>query len=157
MSETSPPSKMAEQGFEVLPMSRPSKPLLKAVPNPEVRDRPRRRTFSAAYKLAILRELDAAAAPGDAGALLRREGLYSSHITDWRRLRELGELQSLTPKKRGRPKKQANPLVPRIAELERDLARAREALRKAHIIIEVQKKVSEMLGDGLAPDDGRND
>jgi transposase-like protein len=108
--------------------------------------RPKRRTFTAEYKLRILRELDAVTAPGQVGEVLRREGLYSSHIVDWRRQRTTGELQGLAAKKQGRPKRPQNPLEPRVASLERELARAQEELRKARLIIEVQKKVSEMLG-----------
>jgi transposase-like protein len=131
-------------------------PLLKPAPDPEVSDRPLRRTFTAEYKLRILREIDAIE-PGKAGEVLRREGLYSSHLVDWRRKREAGELQGLSVRKQGRPKRPQNPLEPKVLQLERELARAQEELRKAHIIIEVQKKVSEMLGI-LAPHEriGRN-
>lgn len=127
-------------------MSDPKKPPLKPVPDPEVMDRPRRRKFTAEYKLRILRELDAVTEPGQVGEVLRREGLYSSHIVDWRRKREAGELHGLGSKPQGRPKRDRNPLEPRVAQLERELGRAQEELRKAHLIIEVQKKVSEMLG-----------
>lgn len=138
-------------------MTDPKKPTLKAVPDPEVLDRPKRRTFTAEYKLRILRELDAITEPGQVGEVLRREGLYSSHIVDWRRKREAGELQGLAAKKQGRPAKSRNPLEPRVAELERKNARLEEELRKARIIIEVQKKVSEMLGIATADEPtGRN-
>ena len=121
-------------------------PKLSPVPDPEVRDRPRRRTFTAAYKLDILRQADACVKQGELGALLRREALYSSHLSDWRRKREAGELQALAPRKRGRKPKPRNPLAAEVAQLERDNARLEEELRKARIIIEVQKKLSEMLG-----------
>ena len=133
-------------------MSNPTttnQPGLSAVPDPEVSDRPRRRRFTAKYKLAILRELDSCAAVGSTGALLRREGLYSSHISVWRRQRENGELHGLTPKKVGRPRKKRNPLEPEVARLERKAARLQEELRKAHIIIDVQKKIASMLGNPI--------
>lgn len=129
-------------------MSESPKPSLKPVPDPEVSDRPKRRTFTAEYKLAILRELDAVTEPGGVGEVLRREGLYSSHICDWRRLRSLGELQGLAPKKTGRPRKKRDPLQDELAAERRRSARLEEELRKARLIIEVQKKVSELLGNG---------
>ncbi len=115
---------------------------------------PRRRRFSAAYKLAILRELDRCSESGQIGAVLRREGLYSSHIVDWRRKRAAGELQALSPKKTGRPRKQWNPLRTEVERLERDNARLEEELRKARIIIDVQKKLSTILGIALPETDG---
>lgn len=138
-------------------MSETIKPSLKPVPDPEVLDRPKRRTFTAAYKLNILRELDALSEPGQVGEVLRREGLYSSHICDWRRLRALGELQALEPKKTGRPKKEQHPLELRLAEAERKAARLEDELRKAHLIIDFQKKVSEMLGIVASSGTGRTD
>jgi transposase-like protein len=129
-------------------------PKLLPVPDPEVRDRPRRRTFTAAYKLDILREADACNEPGEIGTLLRREGLYSSHLSEWRRKREVGELQALESKKRGRKPKRRDPLAAEVARLERDKARLEEELRKARIIIDVQKKLSEMLGLPAAEDSG---
>lgn len=131
-------------------MSDSTKPTLKPVPDPEVLDRPRRRSFTAEYKLRILRELDALTEPGQVGAVLRREGLYSSHIVDWRRKRESGALQGLEPQKQGRPAKPQNPLEPKVAELERKNARLEEDLRKARLIIDVQKKVSELLGISMS-------
>lgn len=130
----------------MITVSKSPNPDLKPVPDPEVSDRPRRRTFPADYKLRILRELDACIEPGQVGAVLRREGLYSSHLTKWRRSREAGELQGLTPKTLGRPRKQRNPLEPETERLRRENARLQEDLRKARLIIDVQKKLSEMLG-----------
>ncbi|MCG6923337.1 MAG: IS3 family transposase, partial [Acidobacteria bacterium] len=92
----------------------------------------------------ILRELDACIEPGQKGAILRREGLYSSHVSDWRRARELGELQGLRAKKTGRPSKRRNPLEPEVVRLERENARLQEELRKARLIIDVQKKVAAL-------------
>lgn len=128
-------------------MSDPTKkPDLAAVPDPEVSDRPRRRKFTAKYKLDVLRELDGCTAPGSVGAVLRREGLHSSHITNWRRAREAGELQALQPRKRGRPRKEVNPLADENERLQRRVAKLEEELRKAHVVIDVQKKLSTVLG-----------
>ena len=102
-------------------------------------DRPRRRRFTAEYELRILRELDSCSRPGERGAVLRREGQYSSLTSDWRRKREAGELQALAPKKRGRPAKQRYPLEPTVAKLTRENARLQEELRKAPLIIDVQE------------------
>jgi len=126
-------------------MSKSTKPVLKPVPDPEVSDRPKRRTFTAAYKLAILREVDACTELGEIGAILRREGLYSSRISDWRRKRTAGELQSLAPRRQGRSRRQRNPLQQENERLRRESERLQEELRKARIIIEVQKKVAELL------------
>jgi transposase-like protein len=115
-------------------------------PNPEVVEKPVRRRFSAAYKLAVLREADGCREPGEIGALLRREGLYSSHLAAWRRQRETGLLAGLSPHKRGRKAKEHNPLQRRLAQLERDKARLTQRLQQAELIIEFQKKVSEILG-----------
>jgi transposase-like protein len=115
-------------------------------------ERPKRRTFTADYKLRIVREADAALASGSAGAvgeLLRREGLYSSHLVTWRRERDVGELAGLTPKKRG-PKPHTNPLADEVARLQRENARLQHELAKATTIIDVQKKVAALLGETLA-------
>ena len=109
------------------------------------RKNPVRRTFSAEYKLQILREAEVCGA-GELGALLRREGLYSSHLGVWRRQREEGSLEGLTPKKRGRKGKRKDPLADRNAELERENRKLKKRLEQAETIIEFQKKVSEVLG-----------
>ena len=119
--------------------------------DPEVAERAARRRFPAEYKLQILRQADACASPGEVGALLRREGLYSSHLTTWRRQREQGSLAALSPKKRGRPAVPPSPLARRVAELERDNARLTQRLQQAETIIAVQKKLSEALGIPLTP------
>ena len=116
------------------------------LPDPEVPENKARRKFTAKYKLQILQEADTCTEPGQLGALLRREGLYSSNLTTWRRQREEGLLDALSPKKRGRKGKEKNPLAPKVAELERENERLRKKLRKAEIIIDVQKKISEILG-----------
>jgi transposase len=116
----------------------------------EVVAKAKRRQFSAAYKARILREADACRATGQIGALLRREGLYSSHLVEWRRLRAQGALQALTAKKRGR--KTARDARDReLAKLERENAQLRGKLAQAEAVIAVQKKLSEILGIPLSP------
>jgi len=117
-----------------------------AVPDPELTERPKRRSFSAEFKLAVLKEADAAAEPGEVGALLRREGLYSSHLSEWRKQREQGALGALG-QKRGR--KGADPLEKENAELRRRAERAEAELAKARKVIEVQGNVSALLEDLL--------
>jgi len=125
-------------------------------PDPEVPENKPRRRFTAKYKLQILEEADACTEPGQIGALLRREGLYSSNVTTWRRQRDEGQLQGLSPKKRGRKAKAVNPLAQRVAELERETQQLRNKLKKAEIIIEVQKKISEILGIPQDQTEGNN-
>lgn len=115
-------------------------------PETEVTPRPKRRQFSAAYKLRILEEADQCTESGEIGALLRREGLYSSNLTRWRRQREEGQLQGLTPKKRGRKKAERDERADELEKLRREKARLEERLEKAETIIEVQKKLSALLG-----------
>jgi len=113
------------------------------MPKTEVVAKAKRRQYTAEYKLRILRELDGSQGIGETGALLRREGLYSSHLTSWRRQRERGELDGLAPQKRG-PK--PDPQAVELARLQRENERLRERLKKAELIIDVQKKVAQMLG-----------
>ena len=113
-----------------------------ATPDPEVRAKPERRQFSAAYKLQILKAAEQCA-PGEIGALLRREGLYSSHLTTWRREQERGALLGLTAKPRGR---RPNPQAEEIARLQHENAALRARLQQAEAIIDAQKKLSEVLG-----------
>ena len=125
----------------------------KPIPEPGVAEKPVRRRFTAEYKLRILCEADRCAEAGQLGALLRREGLYSSHLSTWRQHRDEGTLAGLTPKRRGR---KANPDAPLIAEnqrLKRETQRLAARLRQAETIIEVQKKLSEILGIPLPPTD----
>lgn len=112
-------------------------------PDPEVVAKPKRRRFTAEYRLKILRQADACKAPGELGALLRREGLYSSLLSTWRRQREQGALVVLGARKRG-PKPKA--VDPRVKEQEKQIARLQRKLKQAEMIIEVQKKVHEILG-----------
>ncbi len=125
-----------------------------APPDPEVPERPTRRRFTAEYKLAILKEIDAATEPGEIGALLRREGLYSSHLVDWRRQRDAGALVALgRPRGRSRP----DPKDKEITRLRTDNERLRRRLGQAEKIIEVQGKVSELLGISLDPASDENE
>jgi transposase-like protein len=129
----------------------------RTAPVQSIPTRPTRRTYTAAYKLEILRQADAALAtgePGAVGALLRREGLYTSHLANWRAQRETGELAALEPKKRG-PAPTRNPLADEVARLQRENTKLQEKLRKAEIVIDVQKKVAALLGEILptVPDD----
>jgi transposase-like protein len=114
-------------------------------------ERPKRRSFTAEYKLRIVRAADAAVASGVEGAvgeLLRREGLYSSHLTEWRHARDAGELAALAPKKRGR-KSRKNPLADEVAKLARENERLTNELAKANTVIDVQRKVAALLGETL--------
>ncbi len=128
-------------------------PVLASRPDPEVVAKAKRRTFTAEYKQRILEEAEAAATtPGGVGALLRREGLYSSLLAYWRRERADGILEALTPRKRG-PKSKRNPLDEEVQKLRCQNARLSEDLRKAHIIIDVQKKVAALLGRPIPEQD----
>ena len=113
----------------------------KVVPDPEVPEKTVRRKFTAAYKLRILKEADSCTEQGQIGALLRREGLYSSNLTSGRRQ----VAQGLIPKKRGPATQKADPHVRRIAELERENEKLAHKLKQAELIIDVQKKVAELL------------
>lgn len=124
-------------------------------PDPEVPEKPTRRRFAAEYKLRILKLADACTTPGSLGSLLRREGLYASNLTTWRRQRDRGALAALTPHKRGRQASRRNPRLAEIEQLRKENGRLTQRLRQAELIIDVQKKVSEMLGIPLsAPEAG---
>lgn len=123
-------------------MSMLTLPPLMTKPNPEVPSKPRKRLFSAEYKERILAEAEAAST-GEIGAILRREGLYSSHLTDWRRQRQLGTLGFNARHKAGRPPKDARDVE--IERLCRENERLEEKLRKAELVIEVQKKVQGLF------------
>ena len=112
-------------------------------PDPETPAKAQRRRFDVDYKLKVLQEADACG-PGGVGALLRREGLYSSQLTDWRRQRAAGQAAGLRPKRRGRG--EPNPASARIAQLEREVRRLTAELERANLVIEVQGKVSRLLG-----------
>ena len=119
-------------------------------PDTEVPARPRRRQFPAEYKLRILQEADGCRAPGEVGALLRREGLYSSHLTEWRRARREGALGALGRRRgpKGRPRDAASRENERLKQ---ENAKLRRRLEQAEAIIEIQKKVSDMLQIPLSP------
>jgi transposase len=118
------------------------------VPDPELAEQPKRRRFTAEYKLRILREADGCSALGEVGALLRREGLYSSHLATWRRQRDQGALGAL---ERARGRKPADPRDAQIVGLRRRAERAEAELSKARKVIEVQGNVSALLGELLEP------
>jgi len=126
----------------------PAPALRPPVPDSEVVAHPRRRSFTAAYKRSIIDQADAAQHSRAVGALLRREGLYASHLTTWRRQLKQGECDALAPKKRG-PKAVVSPLVKQNREQEAVIARLTRKLKNAELIIEVQKKVAALLGNPI--------
>src|SRR5512143_1507509 len=116
------------------------------MPNTEVVAKAKRKRFTAAEKLRILREVEACRGAGEIGALLRREGIYSSYLTTWRKQRELGELDGLAPHNRG---PQPNPEALELAKLRGEHERLQERRRRAELTIDVQKKVARMLGETI--------
>ena len=118
----------------------------KSLTEVEVLAKAERRRFTAEYKVKVLRETDRCKQPGEIGALLRREGLYWSNLTTWRKQRESGELAGLSARKRGPQRREKNPLAERVRELERDNMRLKRRAERAEGIVELQKKVSEILG-----------
>ena len=132
--QSAPPEQEQQQADE----------LAARVPDPEVVPQAKRRQFTAKYKLRILEEAERCTERGQIGELLRREGLYSSHLSKWRQQRARGQLEGLTPKKRGR--KGQDPTVAELARLRRENERLRAELEKAEIIIDVQKKLAQLLG-----------
>lgn len=120
------------------------------MPKTEVIAKAKRKQFSAAEKLRILREVDACQGSGEIGALLRREGIYSSYLTTWRRQRERGELDGLAPQKRG-PK--PDPQAAEIARLKRENERLQKRLQQAELIIDFQKKAAQLFGGTLETPD----
>ncbi len=125
-----------------------------APPDPEVAAKAKRRQFTAAYRLRILEEANRCTTSGEIGQLLRREGLYSSHLSNWRKAQREGSLAALAPKKRGAKAKATNPLEPKVRELESKVARLEKELHKAHTILDVQEKVAGLLGFDL--ESGKN-
>jgi transposase len=121
----------------------------KSVEEVEVVAKAERRRFRAEYKLRVLKEADRCRQPGEIGALLRREGLYWSNLITWRKQRQSGELAGLRGKRRGPEWREKNPLVDRVRELERENARLKRRAERAEGIVELQKKVSEILGIDL--------
>ena len=123
----------------------------------EVSEIATRRKFNTAYKLRILKEADGCAERGALGKLLRREGLYSSQLRTWRKQRDAGALAGLTPRQRGRKAKRKDPVVEENERLKRECERLALRLKQAETIIDVQKKVSEILGVTLPKTNGGND
>jgi transposase len=123
--------------------------------DPEVLEKPERRQFSAAYKLQILQETDSCEA-GQIGAILRREGLYSSHLTCWRRQRQQGQMAALTEHKRGRPAEPVNPLAAEVERLRRENQQLLKRMEQLELLVDIQKKTSRILGITLemSEDDG---
>ena len=126
------------------------------IPETEVRERAVRRRFTAEYKLRILKEAESCTERGRLGALLRREGLYSTNLITWKRQMEKGTLEALSPRKRGPKAKRPDPSARRIAELERENQRLQKKLRQAETIIDVQKKISEILQIPLTENGEKN-
>lgn len=126
-----------------------------AVPNPEVVEKAQRRIYTAEYKLRILQETDSCN-EGQIGAILRREGLYSSHLTTWRRQRQAGQLAALTDNKRGRKATPVNPLNAEVERLRRENERLSQRLQQAELILDIQKKASAILNITLATNHNGN-
>lgn len=121
-------------------------------------EKARRRRFSAEYKRHVLREAAGCTERGELGALLRREGLYSSHLSEWRKQAESGELEGLTPRKRGPKAQPVDPRDKEIQRLKREMAKLERRAVRAEALVELQKKVSEMLGIALpTPTDEENE
>ena len=119
----------------------------------EVLAKAQRRRFAAAEKLRVLREADRCRKPGEVSALLRREGLYSSHLSTWREARRRGELAGLAPRARGPKAKPADPRDKKLVEQGREIARLQARLERAEGLIELQKKVAQLLGNPLPNDE----
>ena len=128
-------------------------PVVAAERDPEVSATGRRRTFTAAYKLRILNLAEACTGSGERGALLRREGLYASRLTEWRKARDAGALSGLAAVKRGPAPLHVDPSALEVKQLRRDLARTQAKLQRAELVIEIQKKVAELLGIPLQTPD----
>jgi len=148
-----PPTTAAAAGPGACLAGTPAASNPQPMPDPVVPEKPVRRRFAAEYKLRILHEADRCNQPGQLGALLRREGLYSSHLSAWRQQRDAGTLAGLAPKRRGRKLKANAPLIAENERLKRENERLAVKLRQAETIIEVQKKLSEVLGIPLPPSD----
>jgi len=145
-------------GMDPENLTQPEQRLTVTPPNPEVPEKPARRRFTAGYKLDILRQADSCTGPGSLGSLLRREGLYSSNLTTWRRQRDEGTLAALKPKQRGRKAAVPNPMALEVERLRKENAHLTKRLKQAELIIDVQKKVSQILGITLdTPKESEND
>jgi len=120
-------------------------------PDPEVLEKPVRRQFTAAYKLEMVEAADRCSELGQIGALLRREGLYSSQLSTWRNQRQQGQLQALSDNKRGRKATIPHPVQKELEQLRRENQRLRHTLQQAELIIDIQKKASQLMGISLSP------
>ena len=138
----------ARRATGVSPAGAPPAPELAAAgeTDTEVVAKPQRRRFTAEYKRRIVREADRCTTPGAIGALLRREGLYSSHLTTWRAARDRGELEALAPKKRGPQAPPPDPRDKQLAAQAREIAKWKQRAERAEALVEVQKKVAALLG-----------
>ena len=145
LNESSVPALGGEERSDEAPRAGRARP----TPDPEVVAKPKRRQFTAQYRLRILEEAERCAQPGEVGRLLRREGLYSSHLTAWRKARRKGSLRELAPKKRGAKPGERNPLDAKVRALEAKVARLEHELHTAHTILDVQGKVAGLLGLNL--------
>lgn len=150
--QTSPPALGVEERSDETP--RAGGGTRSMPPDPEVVAKPTRRQFTAEYRLRILEEAERCTQPGEVGRLLRREGLYSSHLTAWRKARRKGSLQGLSAKKRGAKPSERNPLDAKVRALEAKVARLEKELHTAHTILDVQGKVAGLLGFNL--NDGKD-
>ena len=149
LNEVSVPALGAEERSDEAPRAGRARP----TPDPEVVAKPKRRRFTAEYRLRILEEADRCTQPGEVGRLLRREGLYSSHLTAWRKARRKGSLRELAAKKRGAKPAERNPLDAKLRALEAQVARLEHELHTAHTILDVQGKVAGLLGLTRSPGD----
>ena len=147
VDETAGETEGARRATGVFPGGAPAaEPSTATAPETEVVAKARRRRFTAEYKRRIVREADRCTTAGAIGALLRREGLYSSHLTTWRAARDRGELEGLAPKKRGPKAPPPDPMAKKIAEQEREIGKWRKRAERAEALVEVQKKVAALLG-----------
>ncbi len=127
------------------------------IPDPEVTEKTQRRRFTAEYKRRILAEADKCKKPGELGALLRREGLYSSHLANWRAARDRDGKIGLEPKKRGpKPKAKPDDKDRKIIELERELAKAQARAERAEFLVEMQKKMAQLLGREISEEETKS-
>jgi transposase len=142
-------SETSRNGGASIPVAAPAT-RIPGVANPEVSDKAVRRRFTAEYKRRILQEADKSG-PGGVAALMRREGLYSSHLTTWRKQRKSGEIAGLAPRKRGKKPVPSNPLAAENEKLRRETQRLQKRLHQAEVIIDVQKKLCDLLGLTVPP------
>lgn len=132
--------------------ARPSDPeVLEKPADPEVLEKPVRRKFTAAYKLKIVEAAERCSELGQIGALLRREGLYSSQLSTWRNQQQQGQLQALEDNKRGRKASIPQLVQKELEQLRRENQRLREKMQQAELIIDIQKKASQLMGISLSP------